>query len=170
MSKVSVILSRIRGIKDGTRKLDTKVGVCENIGVPLIPKHALKNWEHYSLDYLYPVPSGEKGVTPEFKYISTVHSKETNLWDKNTKYGQFRWKLLDYLEEYLKDCTTYIVNNVGVCDYEDCDGELTDEDYVVTVKDSLVPQDESIEEILSKAFDEGKNLADIPCVIKTGFF
>ena len=41
MLKVSTILSRIRGIKDGTRKLDTKVGVCENIGVPLIPKHAL---------------------------------------------------------------------------------------------------------------------------------
>ena len=164
------ILSNIRDIKAGKREITPGAGICENVGIRVIPVKLLKSWEHYSLDCLYPVPSGEKGVTPEFKYISTVHSKETNLWDKNTKYGQFRWKLLDYLEEYLKDCTTYIVNNVGVCDYEDCDGELTDEDYVVTVKDSLVPQDESIEEILSKAFDEGKNLEDIPCVIKTGFF
>ena len=140
MLKVSVILSRIRGIKNGTRKLDTKVGVCENIGVPLIPKHALKNWEHYSLDCLYPVPSGEKGVTPEFKYISTVHSKETNLWDKNTKYGQFRWKLLDYLEEYYNDCTLYVVTPYSVIDIEDCTkvGDICDGNELVLVKDSLV--------------------------------
>lgn len=147
MLKVSTILSRIRGIKDGTRKLDTKVGVCENIGVPLIPKHALENWEHYSLDHLYPVPSGEKGVTPEFKYISTVHSKDTNLWDKNTKYGQLRWKLLDYLEEYYSDCTLYVVNHYSAIDIEDCTkvGDISEGDELVLVKDSLVTVDDIAE-------------------------
>lgn len=159
------ILSNIRDIKAGKREIDPGVGICENVGIRVIPVKLLKSWDNYSQDYLYPVPSTEENISAEEKYIKEGQSK--NLWNKDTEYGKLRWKLLDYLEEYLKDCTTYIVNNVGVCDYEDCDGELTDEDYVVTVKDSLVPQDESIEEILSKAFDEGKNLADIPCVIKT---
>lgn len=168
MPKVSTILSRIRDIKSGQREIDPKVGICENVGIRIIPVKLLKSWDKYSRDYLCPVPSTEENTSAEEKYTKEAIAK--NLWNKNTEYGRLRYELLDFIEEYIKDCTMYIVNNVGVCDYEDCDGEITDEDYVVTVKDSLVPQDESIEEILSKAFDEGKNLADIPCVIKTGFF
>lgn len=164
----STVLSNIRDIKAGKIKIDPRVGICKNIGIRVIPIKILKSWDKYSKDYLCPVPSTEEYVNAEEKYTKEAIAK--NLWNKDTEYGRLRYELLDFIEEYIKDCTTYIVNSVSVCNYEDCDEGVSDDDYVVIVKDSFVPQDESIEEILSKAYDEGKNLLNIPCVVKVGFF
>lgn len=166
--KLFTILSNIRDIKTGKKEINPKSGICKNIGIRDIPIKLLKSWDKYSWDYIYPVPSTEEYILAEEKYTKEAIAK--NLWNKDTEYGRLRYELLDFIEEYIKDCTTYIVNSVSVCNYEDCDGEISDDDYVVIVKDSFVPQDESIEEILSKAYDEGKNLLNIPCVVKVGFF
>lgn len=162
------LLSKIQDIKTGKKQIDHGKGICQNIGMMLIPIKLLKSWGKYSRDYLCPVPSTEEYVTAEEKYIKEAIAK--NLWNKDTEYGRLRYELLDFIEEYLRDCTTYVVNSVGVCNYEDCGRDISDGDYVVIVKDSLVPEDESIEDILSKAYDEGRGLLNIPCVVREGFF
>ena len=95
------ILSNIRDIKAGKREITPGAGICENVGIRVIPIKLLKAWDNYSEDYLYPVPSTEESVSAEEKYIKEGQSK--NLWNKDTEYGKLRYELLDFIEEYLKE-------------------------------------------------------------------
>lgn len=170
MLKVSTLLSRIRDIKSGQREIDVRKGICENIGIRMFPDKLLNSWEKYSTDYLFPVPSGKEGVSAEEMYLKTASAEGGNLWDKNTKYGQLRYEFLDFVEQYVQDCTAYVVNPYGVYDYEDTPDELEDHEILLIVKESLVPEGQLAVDILSEAYDQGKNLLGLPCVIRQGFF
>jgi hypothetical protein len=166
--KLCVILSNIRDIKSGAKKLDTGAGICENTGIQTIPRKILKSWDKYAMDYMYPVPSTDAGITSEEKYIK--EARTNNLWNKNTEYGKLRYELLDFLDEYLKDCSEYVVSNHGVYNRKYCEKGLQDGEYLVFVKNSLVPENENVENCLFTARVEGKNLLDIPYVVRRIIF
>jgi hypothetical protein len=56
-------------------------------------KEIWRTWEHYSGMPKLPVPSPIKGTNVAYAYTSF------NKWSKKSKYGQMRYKLLDYLIE-----------------------------------------------------------------------
>ena len=161
------VLSNIRDIKSGKKKLDNGVGICENTEIQTIPSKLLKTWDKYEMDYIYPVPSTDAGITAEEKYIK--EARANNLWNKNTEYGKLRYELLDFIEEYLKDCSEYVIGDRGAYNRGYCERGLRDDEYIVIVKNSLVPKNENVENCLLKARKEGKNLADIPYVVKRVF-
>lgn len=165
--RLYTVLANIRDIKSGKKKLDTGVGICENTAIQTLPSKLLKTWDKYEMDYIYPVPSTEVGITAEEKYIK--EARANNLWDKNTKYGKLRYELLDVIEEYLKDCSEYVVGSNSAYNRKYYERGLRDDEYIVIVKNSLVPKNENVENCLLKARKEGKNLADIPYVVKHVF-
>lgn len=165
--KLCVILSNIRDIKSGKKKLDNGVGICENTGIQTIPSKLLKTWDKYAMDYIYPVPSPDAGITAEEKYVK--EARANNLWNKNTEYGKLRYELLDFIEEYLKDCSEYVVGSSDAYNCKFYERGLRDDEYIVIVKNSLVPENENVETCVLKARKEGKNLVDIPYVIKRIF-
>lgn len=71
-------------------------GICRLIEVE--HKHICRsfwvNWEHYSGVPSFPVPSS--AMSPEKAYWLCKR------WSKKSKYGQMRYKLLDYLIEQLE--------------------------------------------------------------------
>lgn len=166
--KLCVILSNIRDIKSGKKKIDGGSGICENTGIQTIPSKILKSWDKYAMDYMYPVPSTDAGITSEEKYIK--EARANNLWNKNTKYGKLRYELLDVIEEYIKDCSEYIVNSRGAYNRKYYERGLQDGEYLVIVKNSLVPENENVENCLFTARAEGKNLLDIPYVVRRIIF
>lgn len=161
------VLSNIRDIKSGKKKLDNGVGICENTEIQTIPSKLLKTWDKYAMDYMYPVPSTDAGITAEEKYIK--EARANNLWNKNTEYGKLRYELLDFIEEYLKDCSEYVIGDRGAYNRGYYERGLRDDEYIVIVKNSLVPKNENVENCLLKARKEGKNLADILYVVKRVF-
>ena len=162
------VLSNIRDIKSGKKKLDDGVGICENTGIQTIPSKLLKTWDKYEMDYIYPVPSPDAGITAEEKYIK--EARANNLWNKNTEYGKLRYELLDFIEEYLKDCSEYVVGSHDAYKLEHYDERgLRDDEYIVIVKNSLVPENENVKDRLLNARKKGKNLVDIPYVVKRVF-
>jgi uncharacterized protein YodC (DUF2158 family) len=162
--KLCVILSNIRDIKSGKKKLDTGAGICENTGIQTISSKILKSWDKYAMDYMYPVPSTDAGITSEEKYIK--EGRANNLWNKDTEYGKLRYELLDFLEEYLKDCSEYVVSSRGAYNCKYYERGLQNDEYLVFVKNSLVPENENVENCLRKVIAEGKNLLDIPYVVR----
>lgn len=70
-------------------------GICKRIDEDqrLICERIWVNWEHYSGNPVFPVPSGNMPHIAYFKY---------KRWSKKSKYGQMRYKLLDYLIEQLE--------------------------------------------------------------------
>lgn len=162
--KLCVILSNIRDIKSGKKELDTGAGICENTGIQTISSKILKSWDKYAMDYMYPVPSTDAGITSEEKYLK--EARTNNLWNKNTEYGKLRYELLDFLEEYLKDCSEYVVSSRGVYNRKYYERGLRNDEYLIFVKNSLVPENENVENCLRKAIAEGKNLSDIPYVVR----
>ena len=161
------ILSNIRDIKSGKKKLDDGAGICENTGIQTIPSKLLKTWDKYEMDYIYPVPSPDAGITAEEKYIK--EARANNLWNKNTEYGKLRYELLDFIEEYLKDCSEYVVGSRGAYNLKHYERGFRADEYLVIVKNSLVPENENVEKRLRNARKERTNLADIPYVVKRVF-
>lgn len=166
--RLYTVLANIRDIKSGKKKLDTGVGICENTGIQTLPSKLLKTWDKYEMDYIYPVPSTDAGITAEEKYIK--EARANNLWNKNTEYGKLRYELLDVIEEYIKDCSEYIVNRRGAYNRKYYERGLQDGEYIVIVKNSLVPENENVENCLLKVREEGKNLLDIPYVVRRIIF
>lgn len=166
--RLYTVLANIRDIKSGKKELDTGAGICENTGIQTIPSKILKSWDKYAMDYIYPVPSTDAGITSEEKYIK--EARANNLWNKNTEYGKLRYELLDVIEEYIKDCSEYIVGSRGAYNRKYCERGLQDGEYLVIVKNSLVPENENVENCLLKVREEGKNLLDIPYVVRRIIF
>lgn len=95
--KPSEILKKIKaGIN-----LDYQCGICNNFKwsmagsvkklITVMKQYDIdfNEWENFSGDYQYPIPSNN----PEFAY----HNFDK--WSKKSKYGQLRWQLLDWLIE-----------------------------------------------------------------------
>ena len=73
------------------------VGICKNLqirlGTPTRPPGLyplFEQWPEFSGDIEYPVPSGDPWGT---------YLRCEDKWDRGTKYGQARWRLLDFLIE-----------------------------------------------------------------------
>lgn len=81
--------------------LDKNCGICSNFTwcmdgsakelITIMEQYDIdfNDWENFSGDYEYPVPSNN----PSFAYW------HFDKWSKKTKYGQLRWQLLDWLIE-----------------------------------------------------------------------
>ena len=75
-------------------------GLCTNFFIEL-PRNYLESmfecWEHYSGEHNYPVPPTKTvQETPEYMYDNCY-----NFYDRCTKYGRLRWKLIDHCIEYM---------------------------------------------------------------------
>lgn len=103
-------LTRIR--EEGPKS--TSFGICTNLadhlagdGVGVDTAYALvralaPDWPEYSGDEGYPVPSYSEGKSPEQAYWQRLCRPRRNQWDRETEYGQARWRLLDFLIARLK--------------------------------------------------------------------
>lgn len=84
--------SRLKAIRDYPIRED-RFGICRLVNVEhkYICRGLWVYWEHYSGVPNFPVPSS--AMSPEKAYWKCKR------WSKKSKYGQMRFKLLDYLIE-----------------------------------------------------------------------
>lgn len=77
----------------------SNMGLCANFLVWL-PNHYVdrmfEDWEHFSGDVQYPVPSCDIGLNSAQAYTSGI-----NRYDRTTKYGKLRWKLVAHCIKYM---------------------------------------------------------------------
>lgn len=92
------------------KNLDTGMGICTNFKSTygdslstVMKEHdiSFKDWPLYSGDAAFPVPHGsnlpnEVDFTASYAYMSSIMF---NKWNKRTKYGRNRYKLLVWLIE-----------------------------------------------------------------------
>lgn len=116
-------------------------------------------WSKYSGSPSYPVPSDH----PDYgAYSAYVDLHYLDKWNRDTQYGRDRWELLDFLIEFLEDCSVYVVTSVGVYPHEEFDHSLTADFRWVLVKNSLVP-DTGVDDILEPVWASGES--NHPCVV-----
>lgn len=78
-------------------------GICRNITTcvgQMDFNEVVKLWPSYSGDSVFPVPSGNGHVTAEEAYL---YCSSTNMWNKQTSYGQMRWACVEWCIEYLEN-------------------------------------------------------------------
>lgn len=143
--------------------LDKSYGICCNIQYKHQVEHLLEElfpyWSKYSGELLWPVPSDN----PEYdNYEAYIKLYRKDKWDRETQYGRDRWELLDFLIEFLEDCSVYVVTSVGVYPHEEFDHSLTDDFRWVLVKNSLVPAT-GVDDILEPVWASGE--PNHPCVV-----
>lgn len=75
---------------------EDRYGICGMVDADLSPIIGViwKNWEHYSGNESFPVPS--TAMSPAIAYF------QCKRWSKRSQYGQMRYKLLDYLIEQVE--------------------------------------------------------------------
>ena len=88
----------LREIEAGTHK--TRFGLCAYLQThhgmrKRTIEPLFKTWEEFSGDLEFPIPSFEKGVTPEEKYMDTA-----NLYEN--KYGRARRRLAGHIANELE--------------------------------------------------------------------
>ena len=71
-------------------------GICDTLTLSgcraTVVKHYAPLWEEFSGDTGYPVPSDDPMYSSDDKF-----STADDLWDKDTEYGQARYRLVDHL-------------------------------------------------------------------------
>lgn len=116
-------------------------------------------WPKYAGCEYFPVPSDNENYTA-YEAYDTLHNDDK--WDRDTQYGRDRWELLDFLIEFLEDCSVYVVTSGGVYPHEEFDHSLTADFRWVFVKNSLVP-DTGVDDILEPVWASGES--NHPCVV-----
>ena len=95
--KSTLTLYALRAIKSGAN-IDPKEGICCNVKALYLKVYGsyrgldisyFASWPEFSGNFIYPV--AHKTQSPEDAYCSLPK------WDKDTPYGQARWRLLDHL-------------------------------------------------------------------------
>jgi len=140
---------------------DKSDGICAHVldKAETLLKQMFYYWSKYSGYPSYPVPSDDPNYGA---YGAFVELHYEDKWNRDTQYGRDRWELLDFLIEFLEDCSVYVVTSVGVYPHEEFDHSLTDDFRRVLVKNSLVP-DTGVDDILEPVWASGES--DHSCVV-----
>lgn len=90
--KASILLARLRGL----HKPAPYFGICSNVGICFGDhKNLVKDWPHFTGDYVLPIPSTKPDKDNAEIYRETQRKRQ--LWDRRTKYGRLRWDLVNHL-------------------------------------------------------------------------
>lgn len=88
----------------GETKPPSKGGLCYLIFQIKSSDDLMKNfynqWEHFSGNYGYPI-SVFDDISPSQQYKNAL--KLDMIWNKTTRYGRMRWKLLEEFTNYVKN-------------------------------------------------------------------
>lgn len=94
---------RLKRLAKGKAKYK-RMGICANISdietlaVSFVYRNS-KDWEHYTGEYLWPVPMSKTGGKKAFESYHYCHNK----WDFTTEYGQLRQDLCFHLIKKLEE-------------------------------------------------------------------
>ena len=83
-------------------------GICTQLRSHLTIKergymlHLMQQWPGCSGNIDFPVPASRIDTSPEAAHHKYMESNTKQLWDRNTKHGQLRWELLEWLIEELQ--------------------------------------------------------------------